>query len=323
MRRVRYQEYGGPEVLRVEEVEVPEPGPGQVLLRTEAVGANFVDTKFRRGGDGIFHRPLPGILTGDVVGSVVAVGDGVTGVAAGERVAALAEDAFADQVVVDADWLVPVPAGMDAATASMLPMGGPVALGALRAGRLAAGESVLVHAAAGGIGHLVVQLARALGAGTVVATAGSAAKLDFARSLGADVAVDYTAPDWPDRVREALPGGVDVVADAVGGDVLLRSLDLLAPLGRLAAYGVASGGGLVDVPLGSLFALRSVTGFSLLAQRAGLPELARAQVAESAGHLATGRVRVTLAATFPLVEAAAAHRLLEDRGQLGRILIVP
>lgn len=323
MRRVRYQEYGGPEVLRVEEVEVPEPGPGQVLLRTEAVGANFVDTKFRRGGDGIFHRPLPGILTGDVVGSVVAVGDGVTGVAAGERVAALAEDAFADQVLVDADWLVPVPAGMDAATASMLPMGGPVALGALRAGRLAAGESVLVHAAAGGIGHLVVQLARALGAGTVVATAGSAAKLDFARSLGADVAVDYTAPDWPDRVREALPGGVDVVADAVGGDVLLRSLDLLAPLGRLAAYGAASGGGLVDVPLGSLFALRSVTGFSLLAQRAGLPELARAQVAESAGHLATGRVRVTLAATFPLVEAAAAHRLLEDRGQLGRILIVP
>jgi NADPH2:quinone reductase len=322
MRRVRYQEYGGPEVLRVEEVEVPEPGPGQVLLRTEAVGANFVDTKFRRGGDGIFHRPLPGILTGDVVGSVVAVGDGVTGVAAGERVAALAEDAFADQVLVDADWLVPVPAGMDAATASMLPMGGPVALGALRAGRLAAGESVLVHAAAGGIGHLVVQLARALGAGTVVATAGSAAKLDFARSLGADVAVDYTAPDWPDRVREALPGGVDVVADAVGGDVLLRSLDLLAPLGRAVAYGVASGG-LVDVPLGSLFALRSVTGFSLLAQRAGLPELARAQVAESAGHLATGRVKVTLAATFPLVEAAAAHRLLEDRGQLGRILIVP
>lgn len=322
MRRVRYQEYGGPEVLRVEEVEVPEPGPGQVLLRTEAVGANFVDTKFRRGGDGIFHRPLPGILTGDVVGSVVAVGDGVTGVAAGERVAGLAEDAFADQVLVDADWLVPVPAGMDAATASMLPMGGPVALGALRAGRLAAGESVLVHAAAGGIGHLVVQLARALGAGTVVATAGSAAKLDFARSIGADVAVDYTAPDWPDRVREALPGGVDVVADAVGGDVLLRSLDLLAPLGRAVAYGVASGG-LVDVPLGSLFALRSVTGFSLLAQRAGLPELARAQVAESAGHLATGRVKVTLAATFPLVEAAAAHRLLEDRGQLGRILIVP
>jgi NADPH2:quinone reductase len=323
MRRVRYHEYGGPEVLRVEEAEVPVPGPGEVLVAVEAIGANFVDTKFRRGGSGVFRRPLPGMPTGDVVGTVAAVGGGVTGVAVGERVAALAEDAFAERVVAGADWLVPVPDGMDAGTATMLPMGGPVALGVLRAGRLAAGESVLVHAAAGGIGHLIVQLARELGAGTVVATASTAAKLDFARSLGADVTVDYTAPDWPERVRAALPGGVDVVADATGGGVLLSSLELLAPRGRAVAYGAAASEDLASVPVRSLFALRSVAGYSLLAQRALLPELARAQVAEAAGHLASGRVKVAVAATFPLAEAAEAHRLLEDRGQLGRVLLVP
>jgi NADPH2:quinone reductase len=323
MRRVRYYEHGGPEVLRVEEVDVPAPGTGEVLLRTEAIGANFVDTRFRAGAGGIFQRPLPGAVTGDVVGSVTALGAGVTGVAVGDRVAALVEDAFADHVVAGADWLVPVPAGLDAATASMLPMGGPVALGVLRAGRLAAGESVLVHAAAGGIGHLAVQLARRLGAGTVVATAGSAAKLEFARSLGADVAVDYTAADWAEQVRAAVPGGVDVIADAVGGDVLRAGLGLLAPLGRLVVYGAAGSGELVDVPVRSLFAVTSVTGFSLRGWRAAAPELARAQVAEAAEHLASGRVKVALAATFPLADAAGAHRLLEDRGQLGRVLVVP
>jgi NADPH:quinone reductase-like Zn-dependent oxidoreductase len=323
MRRVRYYEHGGPEVLRLEEVDVPAPGAGEVLLRTEAIGANFVDTRFRAGAGGIFRRPLPGAVTGDVVGSVTALGAGVTGVAVGDRVAALVEDAFADHVVAGADWLVPVPAGLDAGTASMLPMGGAVALGVLRAGRLAAGESVLVHAAAGGIGHLAVQLARQLGAGTVVATAGSAAKLEFARSLGADVAVDYTAADWAEQVRAAVPGGVDVIADAVGGDVTRAGLGLLAPLGRLVAYGSASSGELADVPLRSLFAVTSVTGFSLRGWRAAAPELARAQVTEAAEHLASGRVKVALAATFPLADAAEAHRLMENRGQLGRVLVVP
>jgi NADPH:quinone reductase len=321
MRRVRYYEYGEPDVLVLEEAPVPDPGPGQVRLRTEVIGANFVDTKFRQGGGGIFRRPLPGIPTGDVVGTVVAAGDGVDPGLVGTRVASLVEDAFADQVLSDAAWLAPVPDGVDEGMASMLPMGGPVARGALRIGRLAAGETVLVHAAAGGIGHLAVQLAKLHGAGTVIATAGSAAKLDFARDLGADVAVDYTDPDWPERVRAAAPAGVDLVLDSVAGPMLERSVDLLAPLGRLVVYG-AAGGEPGAVPA-TLYALRSIVGFSLLAWRAARPELARADVTEVAEHATAGRLRTVVHARLPLTEAAKAHRILEGREQLGRVLLVP
>src|SRR5580700_10216593 len=176
MRRVRYHEHGGPEVLAVEQAEVPEPGPGQVLIRTEAIGVNWVDVQLRRetSPGSIYFRPVPATLTGDVVGTVEAVGPGADPALAGTRVAALSEDAYADYVVAGADWLVRVPAGLDAGAASMLPLAGPVGLGTLRAGRTAPGDTGLVTAGAGTIGHLAVQLARLRGAGTVIATAGPA-----------------------------------------------------------------------------------------------------------------------------------------------------
>jgi NADPH:quinone reductase-like Zn-dependent oxidoreductase len=324
VRRVRYYEYGDPDVLVIEEAEPPTAGSGQVLLRTEVIGANFVDTKFRRGpsSGSIFQRPLPGILTGDVVGIVEAVGPGTDPGLAGRRVAALTEDAFAEYVLADAEWLAAVPDGIDDGMASMLPMGAPVALRALRTGRLAEGETVLVHAAAGGIGHLAVQLARLLGAGRVIATATSKPKLAFVRELGADVAVDYGDDDWPEQIRAAAPGGVDVVLDSVGGPVLRQSLDLLAPYGRVVVYGAASGE-LSAVPVTDLFALRSVAGFSLLAWRAARPDAARAEVAEIADHARAGRLRTAVHTRLPLTEAAAAHRILEERSQLGRVLLVP
>ncbi|CAO5227281.1 quinone oxidoreductase family protein [Frankia sp. AgKG'84/4] len=328
MRRIRYYSYGGPEVLTVEQADIPVPGPGQVLVRASAIGANFVDTKLRRGPSSgpIFDRPLPGRLTGDVVGTVEAVGPGVAvdqpASLVGRRVATLSEDAFAEYVVADLDWLAEVPSGLDVGAASMLPLGGPTALGALRAGRLAPGETVLVHAAAGGIGHLAVQLAKVLGAGRVIATAAGAAKLDFALDHGADVAIDYSADDWPDQVGKAAPDGVDVILDSIGGQTLLRGLDLLAPLGRTVVYGVASGD-FREIPVTSLFALRSVVGFSLLAWRAADPEAGRRDVAEIAGHLAAGRLRTTVHACLPLDEAASAHRMFEERAHRGRILLLP
>lgn len=324
MRRVRYHEYGGPEVLKVEEADVPAPGDGQVLIRAEVIGANFVDTKFRQGptSGAIFGRPLPGSPTGDVVGVVESVGAGVDPALVGRRVAALVEEAFADYVVADAAWLAPVPDGMDDGAASMLAMAAPIALRILRAGRLTAGETVLVHAAAGGIGHLALQLAKLEGAGTVIATAGSATKLDFARTQGADAAIDYTEPDWAARVREAAPNGVDVVLDSVGGAILHESIGLLAPLGRAVIYGAASGD-LAAIPVVSLFGLRSVTGFSTLAWRAAAPKQAASDVAEVTEHFAAGRLRTTVHTRLPLTEAVAAHRLLDDRAQLGRILLVP
>jgi NADPH:quinone reductase-like Zn-dependent oxidoreductase len=325
VRRVRYYTYGGPEVLKVEETEVPAPGEGQVLIRAEAIGANFVDTKFRRGPTAgtLFQRPLPGSPTGDVVGTVDAAGPGVDPGIVGNRVAALIDpDAFADFVVADAGWLADVPAGVADGDASMLSSAAPTALGVIRAGRIKTGETVLVHAAAGAIGHLALQLARLEGAGTVIATAGSPAKLDFAREHGADVAVDYTAADWPDQVRDAVPGGVDVVLDSVSGETRQRSFDVLAPFGRVVVYGAASGE-LGAIPVENLILSRSVIGFSLLAYRAAAPKQAADEVAELIEHFAAGRLRTSVHTRLPLTEVVAAHRILEGRENLGRVLLIP
>jgi NADPH:quinone reductase len=324
MRRVLFHTHGGPEVLSIEEAAVPEPGAGQVVIRAEAIGVNYVDVQIRRetSPDSIYFRRPPGTLTGDVVGTVELVGPGADPALVGTRVAVLLEDACADHVLADVDWLVQVPEGMDAGTAGMLPTTGAVALGVLRAARLRGGETVLVTAGAGAIGHLAVQLARHRGAATVIATAGSPAKLALLAELGADVAIDHTRPDWDDQVRAAAPGGVDVALEAVGGDVLHRSIQLLAPFGRMAVYG-ASSGDLTRIPVTSLFALRTVTGFSLLALRRAAPERARADIAEVAGLFSAGTLRAVVGTKLPLAEVAEAHRLLEERAVPGRIVLVP
>jgi NADPH2:quinone reductase len=323
MRRVRYHAHGGPEVLTVEEVPVPEPGPGQVLIRAEAIGVNYVDVQLRRETfpDSIYFRSVPATLTGDVVGTVERTGPGADPALAGSRVAVLLEDAYADYVLADTGWLVSVPAGLDAGAASMLPTVGAVALGALRNGRLAQGNTVLITAGAGAIGHLAVQLARRQGAGTVIAAAGSPAKLGFLTELGADVAVTYGRPDWADQVRAAAPGGVNLVLDAVGGDVLHQSLQLLAPFGRAVVFGAAAGD-LTSVPVTSLFPLKTVTGFSLLAWRAADPEQARADITELTDLFAAADLRA-VETRLPLAEVVKAHQLLEDRTVLGRLVLVP
>jgi NADPH:quinone reductase len=323
MRRVRYHAHGGPEVLALEEAGVPSPGPGQVLIRTEAIGVNYVDVLLRRATDpgSLYYRQLPAALTGDVVGTIEAVGPGTDPSLAGTRVAVLLEDAYADYVLAGTDWLVPVPAGLSLADASMLPTVGAVAIGTLRAGRLAKGETVLVTSGAGGIGHLAVQLARQRGAGVVIATAGSAAKLEFLAGLGADVTVDHSQPDWADQVRAAVPGGVDVALDAVGGAMLPASIGLLKPLGRAVAYGAASGD-FASIPVRGLFGLKTVTGFGLLLWRATAPRQARADIAELAGLFETGELRA-VTRSLPLAEVVEAHRLLEGRAFPGRLILVP
>jgi NADPH2:quinone reductase len=206
----------------------------------------------------------------------------------------------------------------------MLPTVGAVALGTLRAGRLAQGETILVTAGAGGIGHLAVQLARHQGAGTVIATAGSAAKLEFLAGLGADVTINHSQPDWADQVRAAAPDGVDVVLDAVGGAMLDASiglLGLLGPLGRAVVYGAASGD-FASIPVRGLFGLKTVTGFGLLLWRATVPDRARADVAELGSLLATGELRA-VTQSLPLSEVTEAHRLLESRAFPGRLILVP
>lgn len=322
MRRVRYHAHGGPEVLAIEEAGIPEPGPGQVLIRTEAIGINYVDVQLRRetSADSIWFRQLPGTLTGDVVGTVEKAGPGADPALAGTRVAVLHEDAYADYVVADTSWLIAVPGELAAGAASMVPTVGAVALGALRTGRLARGETVLVTAGAGAIGHRAVQLARRQGRGTVIATA-SPAKLGFLRELGADVAIDHTQADWAAQVREAAPGGLDLVVEAVGGGVLHQSMGLLAPFGRAVIFG-ASAGDLTSLPVTSLFGLKTAAGFSLLAWRAANAAQARLDLAELVSLFQAGDLRA-VTTSLPLADAVQAHRLLEDRAVVGRLVLEP
>jgi NADPH2:quinone reductase len=323
MRRVRYYSHGGPEVLTLEDAALPEPGPGQVLIAVEAIGLNYLDVLMRRetAADSVYYRPGPGTVTGDVVGTVERTGPGTDSSLTGSRVAVLLEDACAEYVVADADWLVSAPAELDAGTASTLPTMGAVARGALHLGRLGKGETIMITAAAGGIGHLAVQLARHLGAGTVIGAVGSAAKAGFVKELGADTVVDYSQPDWTDAVRDAAPDGVDVILDAVGGDTLLQSTGLLAPFGRAVVYGAADAHW-GSVPLLGLATLKTLSGFSLLAWRAAAPDRARADIAELAGLLRSGELRVA-ATTLPLTAIAEAQTRYEDRAVLGRLVATP
>jgi NADPH2:quinone reductase len=320
MRAVRYHEYGGPEVLRLEDVAVPEPGSGQVLIEVEAIGANAIDAALRSGNTP-WDRPLPAALTGDVVGRISKLGpDAPPGVAVGQRVAALAEDAFAEYAV--SDFVVPVPDDADAGEASMMSMTAPLALRLLEAGRIPAGGTILIHSAAGTVGHLAVQLARFFDPKTIIGTASSAARLDFIRSIGADAAVNLTDEDWPDQVRAVAPDGVDTALDAVGGKVFDQGMELLNPLGTMVTYGAITGE-LPTVGASSLFGLKSVTGVGIVRQATIRPAEARADVAEVVRRWQAGDLRPVVDTTYPLAEVARLHEILDARKNLGRLIAIP
>ncbi|MFJ2116530.1 MULTISPECIES: zinc-binding alcohol dehydrogenase family protein [unclassified Streptomyces] len=326
MRIVRHHTYGPSSVLRTEEAERPAPGPEDVLVRAEAIGVDLADVQRRRGTFPLGAPPLPYCPVADVVGTVVAVGGRVAGLAPGPRVVVpKARDAYAEFVTAPAARVLPLPAGLDPAEGTLLGSAGQAAVQLLLTARLAAGESVLVRAGAGTVAHLAVQAARALGARRVVATAGSARKLDFVRSLGADAAVDHRAPDWPARAAAAAgPGGVDIVLDGVAGPGLLDGIRLLAPYGRLVLYG-ASGGHAEQPPVPPLELMgpRHLAGFSLDALARTRPALAAEGVRLLFGLVADGSVRPVVYARIPLAEAARAHDLLEQRVSMGRVVLVP
>ncbi|MFC9693562.1 zinc-binding alcohol dehydrogenase family protein [Kribbella sp. NPDC056951] len=316
MRAVRYHAHGGPEVLQLDDVEVPTPNAGQVLVKVEAIGTNAIDGVFRS-GTSPWPRPLPGKLTGDVVGRITQLGPN-TDFAIGDRVAGLSEDAFAEYAVLDAAFLATIPDDADAGAATMMSMSGPLALRLLEAGRVPAGGTVLIQSAAGGVGHLAVQLARTFDPKTIIGTASSPARLDFIRSLGAE-AVDLTDPDWPAQVRSLAPDGVDTVLDSVGGTVFDQGLDLVRPLGTMVTYGAITGE-LPTVPASALFNLRSVTGLSMLAWRAARPDLARNDIAEVTRHWRSGELQPAVHASYRLADVQELHKALDARVALGRLI---
>ena len=320
---IRIHQTGGPEVLLWEEVDVPAPAAGEATVRHHAVGLNFIDTYHRTG---LYPLPLPAGIGLEGAGVVEAVGDGVTEVRVGDRVAYAGGPvgAYAEVRNIPAHRLLRQPDSITFNTAAAMMLQGLTAAYLLRRTyRVQPGDAVLIHAAAGGVGLIACQWAKALGA-TVIGTVGSPAKAELARAHGCDHVINYSTENFTQRVREITGGeGVPVVYDGVGKDTLMGSLDSLRPLGMLVTYGNASG----PVPpfdllqlsqKGSLFVTRP-TIVHYTARRADLEALG----AELFEIVAYGKVRIEVNQTYPLKDAAQAHRDLEARKTTGSTILVP
>jgi NADPH2:quinone reductase len=315
---------GGPEVLEYAETEVPAPGPGQVLVRVAAAGVNFIDTYVR---SGIYQRPLPTVLGDEGAGVVEALGPQVAGLAVGDRVAWADGNAgsYAEFDVVDADRLVQVPQGVELETAAAAMLQGMTAHYLMNsAWQLEAGQTALVHAAAGGMGLLLTQLGKAKGA-RIIGTTSTEAKERLAREAGADEVIRYTeVEDLAAEVRALTGGhGVDVAYDGVGASTFRASLGSLRPRGLLALFGGASG----QVPpfdvqdlnrAGSVFLTRPKLGDYIssrdeLEWRAG----------DILGAIADGSLKINVGARFSLAQAGEAHTALAGRATTGKVLLLP
>ncbi|MGW1774613.1 quinone oxidoreductase family protein [Streptomyces sp. NPDC002104] len=307
MLRIRYEVNGGPEALFAEEAAVPAPGPGEVLVRTEAVGVTLPTVRKVR------EAAEPAPIGGEIAGRVVATGEGVTALAAGDRVTGLCfAHAYAEFAVLNAAMASRIPDGASAVEAVALVRSGLVARGAYEAAHVQPGESVLVTAAASAVGTLALQFARAGRAGRVVAAVSSADKADFVRGLGADEVVLYGDTAWG--------GPYDVVLDGVGGDLLGPAVRALATGGRLVAFG--SGGGTVEA-YELLVRGASVIGFQMRAIAFGKPELYERWRRDLWELRDAGTLRTAVHEEIPLAEAARAHALIEQRRNLGKVVLVP
>jgi len=323
MRAIRISEWGGPEVLElVDDAPEPEPGEHDVLIRVSRAGINFADTHARENSY-LARYELPLTPGAEVAGVAERDGHGFT---AGQRVVALVgTGGYAQYVAAPAATTFPIPDGVSDATALALLLQGLTAWHLYRtSARIQPGETVVVHAAAGGVGSLAVQLGRPLGAGRVIATASTEAKRALALELGADVAVDVTRDDLAGALVEANLGErVDVVLEMAGGRVFDASLDALAPFGRLVTYGIASREP-NEVATGALMRKsRAVIGFWLMHCLTRPAELVDAPLRELFERAAAGELRVVEGATYGLSEARRAHEDLQARRTSGKLVLDP
>ncbi len=321
---IRVHEPGGPGQMKWEPVETPAPGPGEAVVRHTAVGLNYIDVYHRTGLYPLSDRPF-GLGT-EAAGVVKAVGEGVTRVAPGDRVAyvALPPGAYAEERVVAAERLVRLPDGIDDRTAAAMMLQGMTAQYLLRRTyRVQAGDTILIHAAAGGVGLIACQWAKLLGA-TVIGTVGSDEKAELAKSHGCDYPVVYTREDFLERVKEITGGaGVKVVYDSVGKDTFMRSLDCLSRLGMMVLFGQSSGP-VEPLDLGLLAAKGSLflTRPTLFHYTAAVEDLDNT-AAELMDVVDKGAVRIEVNQTYPLKEVAHAHEDLEARKTTGSTVLLP
>ncbi|HKU36994.1 MAG TPA: zinc-binding dehydrogenase [Polyangiales bacterium] len=328
MKTVQFDRFGGPEVLELVQKPIPELHPGQVLVRVRASGVNLADTLIRENRYAVTPQ-LPATPGFEVTGTIERVATGVSGLSAGMRVAVplfaagAVEGGYAEYVVADADLVIPLPSGLSFEAATALMMQGLTALYLVRQTR-PAGKTVLVHAAAGGVGTLLVQLAKRAGATRVIAGASSVHKLELARSLGADAGIDYTRTDWIEAVRrETADKGPDIIYESVGGDVTAGALEALAPLGNLVIYGALN---IQSFELGVpelvrlIFKNQALTGFALPTLLT--PEGLRTGLVELFDLAECGELKVEIGGRFAFEQAAEAHRVLSERRSVGKLVLV-
>jgi len=319
---IRFHEIGGPEVLRLEEVAVGEPGPGQARVRHSYVAVNFIDVYFRTGR---YPLALPSGLGSDAVGVVEAVGAGVTDLKPGDRVGYLLgpQGAYSDVRVMPADVLIPLPDGVSDSTAATLMMKGMTAQYLFRqVYPLKGGETILYHAAAGGVGLIACQWARALGV-RMIGTVSTDAKAEIAKANGCAEVIVTSREDIARRVRELTDGkGVPVVYDSVGKDTLMASLDSLQPRGHLVSNGTSSGPVVIDTTLlavkGSIWITRPAM-IHYATPRSHMLGMAK----ELFDLVLAGKISSEPSRTYRLAEAAEAHRALESRQTTGATVLVP
>jgi NADPH2:quinone reductase len=322
MKHIQVSKCGGPEELKLVDSPTPAPGPGQALVKIAASGVNFIDVYFR---NGLYKADLPFTPGNEGSGVVEALGPNVTGLKPGDRVAyAMHRGSYAEYAVVPGAQLVQIPEHVDLNTAAAAMLQGMTAHYLTHSTfPLKQGQTALVHAAAGGAGRLIVQMAKMLGA-TVYGTAGSDAKAAIAKEAGADEVIIYTRDDFAVEVKRLTGGkGVDVIYDSVGASTFLKGLDLLRPRGMMALFGQSSGA--VDPidpnilnPKGSLFLTRPSLAHHCLTREELLW-----RSGDVLGWIDSGKLKLRIDKTYPLAEAAQAHRDLEGRRTAGKLLLIP
>jgi len=324
MRQIEFANFGAPEVLKLVGKPTPAPGPGEILVGVKAIGVNFADTLMRQNRYAVTPE-LPAVPGTEVAGVVESIGHGVVSPPVGTRVAVplfatgAVTGGYSDYVMVDASLAVPLPDDLSFEAAAALMIQGLTALYLTRQFP-PKDKTVLVNAAAGGVGSLLIQLAKRAGAKAVIAAASTTEKLSLARSLGADFGIDYSKPSWGDEVRAASDGsGPDIIFESVGGDATKECLKMLASEGEIVIYGALNLG--VPELINLIFKNQSLTGFALptLLTPDGLAH----GLSELFDLAVKGALKVHIGPTFSLKDAAMAHRAIEARKTTGKVVMTP
>jgi len=322
MKAVVFEKLGGPEVMKIADVPKPEVKPGFVLVKVRAAGINFADTLFRQGKYAMQPK-LPDTPGLEAAGEIEAVGAGVANLKPGQRVAALGSKMYAEYALAPAAQVIPIPNSISFEHAAAVPVQVLTAWHILHtAHRTGPGQTVLVHSAAGGVGIIAVQIAKAAGA-RVIGTVSSASKAALVKEYGADDAINYATGDFATEANRLTNGrGVDLILDAVGATTMAKGLTCLAPFGHLILYGRAGG---PPEPL-NVFKLFEksikVSGFVLYTV-AAVPDVMRRGIEESFKLIAEGKVKLLVGKSFPLAQAAEAHKFMESRQSTGKLVLIP